>query len=226
MEWNSTELVPTLAKLGLAALLGGLIGLERERSAQPAGLRTHLIVCTASCLIMLIALFITENFKAQQIPSDPARLAGHVVAGIGFLGAGAILRYGLTIRGLTTAASIWGSAAIGLATGVGYWAGALSCAALLLVALFALKTIEARWFHAKELRRIVVKSRDSGQLLGKVASFLGERHVEIREAGVERDVAERQMELQITAFCPRLLDIGKLSQELAALPGVDHVEIE
>src|SRR5438045_3802502 len=105
-------------RLCLAGLLGGLIGFEREVNSQPAGLRTHMIVSLGSCLIMLVSIHMSELAPGR---SDPARIAAQVVAGIGFLGAGAIMRSGLSVRGLTTAACLWTAAAIGLAVGCGYW---------------------------------------------------------------------------------------------------------
>ncbi|HBL37110.1 MAG TPA: methyltransferase, partial [Firmicutes bacterium] len=107
----------------VATLLGAVIGLEREQHGRPAGLRTHILVALGSCLIMLVSIY---GFPSGT-GSDPARLAAQVVSGIGFLGAGTILRDGTSIRGLTTAASLWVVAGIGLAAGTGfYWAAAIT----------------------------------------------------------------------------------------------------
>jgi putative Mg2+ transporter-C (MgtC) family protein len=111
-----------LLRLFVAAVLGGAIGLERELRERQAGLRTHLVVSVGSALFTLVSAYGFANFGARV---DPTRIAAQIVTGIGFLGAGAIIRQGLSVRGLTTAATLWLVAAIGMAAGAGYWEGAL-----------------------------------------------------------------------------------------------------
>ena len=104
-----------LIRLGLAALLGMIVGFERERQNQPAGLRTHAILAIGSCLAMTVSINLAVQFVPYVPNGDPARLAAQVISGIGFLGAGAILRYGTNVKGLTTATSLWTVAIVGLA---------------------------------------------------------------------------------------------------------------
>jgi putative Mg2+ transporter-C (MgtC) family protein len=111
-----------LLRIFVAAALGGAIGLEREIRERQAGLRTHLVVSVGSALFTLVSAYGFSNFDGKV---DPTRIAAQIVSGIGFLGAGAIIRQGLSVRGLTTAASLWLVAAIGMAAGAGYWDGAL-----------------------------------------------------------------------------------------------------
>jgi putative Mg2+ transporter-C (MgtC) family protein len=130
------------ARLVLAAALGGAVGLERELRDQAAGFRTHMLVSLGSCLFALVSAFGVDALFAGEVPevtSDPTRIAAQIVSGIGFLGAGAILRYGTTVRGLTTAASLWVVAAIGMASAFGAYLLSLATAALTLVALFGLR---------------------------------------------------------------------------------------
>lgn len=134
----------TAIRLVVAFLLGGIIGLEREtkRSAGGyAGLRTHILVCMGSTLIMLVSLYMYHGYKTE-VPLDPARIAAGVVTGIGFLGAGTIIRSSERVKGLTTAASVWVSSAIGLAVGCGYLIGAIVTTILAFITLFFLKRIE------------------------------------------------------------------------------------
>jgi putative Mg2+ transporter-C (MgtC) family protein len=111
-----------LLRLFVAAALGGAIGLERELRERQAGLRTHLVVSVGAALFTLVSAYGFSSFDGKV---DPTRIAAQIVSGIGFLGAGAIIRQGLSVRGLTTAASLWLVAAIGMAAGAGYWDGAL-----------------------------------------------------------------------------------------------------
>jgi putative Mg2+ transporter-C (MgtC) family protein len=129
-------------RLLVAALLGGAVGLEREFRDQPAGFRTHMLVSLGSCLFALVSAYGVDAFLAPGDPTvsaDPTRIAAQIVSGIGFLGAGAILRYGTTVRGLTTAASLWVVAAIGMAAAFGAYLLSVATAALTLLALFGLR---------------------------------------------------------------------------------------
>ncbi len=130
-----------IIRLTVALVLSGLIGLERQINRRTAGLRTHILVSVGSCLIMLTSLYVFDIYK--KIASlDPTRIAAGVITGIGFLGAGAIFRENDGIRGLTTAASIWVAAAIGLAVGCGFYTAAIFSTVLTLVALFFLRYAE------------------------------------------------------------------------------------
>jgi len=128
-------------RLITAALLGGLIGLERQVQRHSAGLRTHILVCLGSCLIMLTSLYVFDIYSGR-VSIDPARIAAGVVTGIGFLGAGAVIREGDGVRGLTTAASIWVVAGIGLAVGCGFYSAGIFTAAIVLLVLLFLRRIE------------------------------------------------------------------------------------
>jgi putative Mg2+ transporter-C (MgtC) family protein len=130
-----------LLRLVLSLILGGLIGLEREMHRRSAGLRTHILVCLGSCLIMLTSVYVFDIY-INKVPLDPARIAANVVTGIGFLGAGAIIRDREGVRGLTTAASLWVVAGIGLAIGCGFYSGGVFTTVLALIALFILRQAE------------------------------------------------------------------------------------
>jgi len=128
-------------RLFLALILSGFIGLERQVHRHTAGLRTHILVGLGSSLIMLTSLYIFAIYK-NEVPLDPARIAAGVITGIGFLGAGTIIREGEGVKGLTTAASLWVVAGIGLATGCGFYKAAFFTTILALITLFLLRYVE------------------------------------------------------------------------------------
>jgi putative Mg2+ transporter-C (MgtC) family protein len=140
-----------LLRLFVAAALGGAIGLERELRERQAGLRTHLVVSVGAALFTLVSAYGFESFDGKV---DPTRIAAQIVSGIGFLGAGAIIRQGLSVRGLTTAASLWLVAAIGMAAGAGYWEGALIATLGALLTLGPLRVVAfrilSRWRPARD----------------------------------------------------------------------------
>src|SRR5687768_16040317 len=125
-----------ILRIVVAALLGGLVGLEREVSEQPAGFRTHILVSMGAALFTLVGAY-----TFSETGADPTRVAAQVVTGIGFIGAGVIFQQGASIRGLTTAASLWVTAAIGTAVGLGYWDAAVVTAVITVVALYGLKRL-------------------------------------------------------------------------------------
>jgi putative Mg2+ transporter-C (MgtC) family protein len=210
-------------RLCLAALLGGLVGLEREVHSQPAGLRTHMIVCVGSCLIMLVSMFMSAGNPAR---SDPARIAAQVVAGVGFLGAGAIMRSGLSVRGLTTAACLWTVAAVGLAVGCGYWKAAIVTTLLTLISLTFFQRIERQFSKGKAFRRFVVHAKDSAQLVARLEEIVTQAGVGIQEVDLQRDLIEKKLHVSITATCPEHVDMDRMSRALSALPDVEKVEID
>src|SRR4051794_28248004 len=133
-----------MARLGTAALLGGAIGLERELRDREAGLRTHLLVSVGSALFTIVSAYGFTEFLVNGgavVRADPTRIAAQVVSGIGFLGAGAIIRQGFSIRGLTTAATLWVVAAIGMASGAGYFSAAGITTVLVLFSLWPLRIL-------------------------------------------------------------------------------------
>jgi len=147
-----------VVRLASAAVLGALVGLERERHEWAAGLRTHMLVCVGSALVMLVSMHgFAEVQGERNISFDPSRVAAQVVSGIGFLGAGTILFLRQeVIRGLTTAASLWTIAAVGLATGGGMYVAAVAATACALIILALVKPIEQRLFRRGESRQLIV----------------------------------------------------------------------
>jgi len=210
-------------RLGLAAFLGGLIGLERETHSQPAGLRTHMLVSLGASLMMLISL---HMMKLDPSRADPGRIAAQVVAGIGFLGAGAIMRSGMSVKGLTTAASLWTSAGIGLAAGCGYWQAAAATTLLTIVILFIFDKFERTFLKSRSYRRFVVHAKDGPRIVGRIEEAMERGGISIKEVDIQRDVVEKKVQVTITASCPSRADVDLLSRSIGAFPEVEKVEID
>jgi putative Mg2+ transporter-C (MgtC) family protein len=147
--------VELISRLVLAAALGSVIGFERERLSWAAGLRTHMLVCVGSALIMIVSAYgFADVLTSDHVVLDPSRIAAQVVSGIGFLGAGSILLRGEIVRGLTTAASLWSVAAIGLAVGGGLYTASIAATAIILVILAGLKPLERRFISVRQRRQL------------------------------------------------------------------------
>lgn len=144
MRLSEPSIVETVVRLLLTMFLCALIGAEREARERPAGLRTHVLVGLGSCLFMMVSIAIASQWGNPGV--DPARIAANVVTGIGFLGAGTIWLRGDIIKGLTTAASIWATASIGLCVGMGWYFPAVIATLLIFASLTALRQVERRWF--------------------------------------------------------------------------------
>ncbi|MCD9022043.1 MgtC/SapB family protein [Cohnella silvisoli] len=164
----------------IASVLGGLVGIEREWSNHAAGLRTHILVCLGSATIMLMSIYGFSDFVYEaNVRIDPARLAAQVISGIGFLGAGAILRNGNIIKGLTTAASIWVVAAIGLCVGAGFIIGAIVCTFLVLINLYFLNKWEKHMHRRKKIDQVDIMIKDDPGAMGRVIAILEQQDIVI-----------------------------------------------
>ena len=183
-------------RLVLSAVIGGLIGIEREANNRPAGLRTHVLVTLGASLIMLISI---DGFNDLGQIGDPARLAAQVVSGIGFLGAGTILRTGNHIRGLTTAASLWVCAGIGLAIGNGYYVGGMTTAGIALFTLMSLSGFEKKIF-IKKYRILIVECKERNGLIGDIGQVIGKHNITIKDVKIVRNDSEDEIENDDSLF--------------------------
>jgi putative Mg2+ transporter-C (MgtC) family protein len=165
---STTEL---LYRLLLAVILGGLIGFEREYTHRPAGFRTHILVCVGAALVMVTSEFMFWKYKGI-VNMDPARLGAQVITGIGFLGAGTIIHEGFNVKGLTTAASLWTVACIGLAVGIGFYAGAIIVATIIFITLIVLKKIEDNFARQNRLKIIFIQSEPNPRLITSISRIM------------------------------------------------------
>jgi putative Mg2+ transporter-C (MgtC) family protein len=184
-----------LLRLVVAAVLGGSIGLERELRERGAGLRTHLVVCVGAALFTLVSAYGFEDFfRATGTRIDPTRIAAQIVSGIGFLGAGAIIRQGLSVRGLTTAATLWLVAAIGMASGAGYYDAAVIATAGALLTLGPLRVVAYKVVHRyrPETERLLVEipaGGSPGPLIDAVERYGRVVSLDVAQEGDRRSVA-------------------------------------
>ncbi|MBK7098959.1 MAG: MgtC/SapB family protein [Sphingobacteriales bacterium] len=191
-----------LIRLSLAALFGALIGLERERKNWAAGLRTHMMVCVGSCLIMIVSAFgFADILASDHVSLDPSRVAAQVVSGIGFIGAGTILfmKQG-TIHGLTTAAGLWTVAGIGLATGGGMYFAAGATTIIALIILWALSPLESYFSKKYEKSTLKIVIHESENNTDVLKDLLNKESYKIETLSLEK--VKDEFELQIK------LDIG------------------
>jgi len=217
-----SELGQDLGRLAFASLLGGLLGLERRIQAQPAGMRTQMVIAAACCLAMQLS----RHLPRVDGSGDPGRIAQSILQGIGFLGAGAILKSGLSVHGLTTAATIWASATIGMASGAGFLVQAAALAIIVGVGLLALEPLELALTRRREMRRIILESREVPDLLAEVRPRLDRHAIRLDEVGISHRLEDHRMTLTLTTACPEKLSAADLVRDLAAIPGVLEIRLE
>ncbi len=223
MEISGLELI---GRLALAVVLCALIGAERESRDQPAGLRTHVLVGLGAALFTLVSAYAfldfyrgRDSFAARP---DPTRIAAQIVSGIGFLGAGAIIRQGLSIRGLTTAAALWISAAIGMAAGAGYYLGAVATTAISLVALVGLRWLRPILLENVRTDFVLLELElNTPGAMAEVLTLLAEREVRVEgvDSTLEDDTEFASLELRV----PPGVDLEDTVDRIAELDSVDHI---
>ncbi len=203
----------------LAAVLGAAVGYERERRGQPAGLRTHTILSIGSALAMTLSI----NLAFPN--NDPARLAAQVVSGIGFLGAGAILRYGTSVKGLTTATSLWTMAVVGLATGAGLYLVSAGTTVLLLIVLVWMDALEKRFIHQVLNLTVVVTAGIRKGLLRDLKKVLGELPRAITSTTFIKDVEQDLVTITFRVKTTNADRTDDLTDEMSDIKGVKKIEI-
>jgi putative Mg2+ transporter-C (MgtC) family protein len=214
--------VEALLRLLIAAVLGGAIGLERELRDHEAGFRTHLLVSLGACVFTLVSAYAWTDWTFSTpagIVFDPTRIAAQIVTGIGFLGAGAIIVRGISVRGLTTAATLWVVAAIGMAAGTGYYAVAVGAAVLVLVSLGPLKLVSSRLLSRVRLEEAELGIRlapegEATRILDRIEDLGG--RIEHVEFGDDRTV-------DITLRASRRSESARIAEKVNELEDVERV---
>ncbi len=175
----------TILRLVLALLCGGVLGIERGRKRRPAGFRTYMLVCLGAALVMMTNEYISKTYGT----SDVARMGAQVISGIGFLGAGTIIVTGHNrVRGLTTAAGLWAAACIGLAIGIGYYAGAIIGCVMIFVAMAALHNLDERVMSDTKVMNLYIEF-EKLTYVGQFIEFLKEREIKVSDIEISRSNA-------------------------------------
>lgn len=212
-----------LLQLALAAALGGVIGLEREASGKPAGFRTNLLICLGAALLTALSRSVALEGTTGGFRSDPGRIAAQIVSGMGFLGAGTILQSRGMVTGLTTAATLWVVAAIGMAVGAGAYVAALAATLLVVLALMILGRVEDRLLLRRPAERVieVVFSAAEGGLR-RLEDLLAARGIQVGAVSVERHNGEFRAAFHTRAAGERYPDTV---HALLESPGVSRVSL-
>ncbi|HEU5140926.1 MAG TPA: MgtC/SapB family protein [Bacillales bacterium] len=225
MHWLPDDALVITVRLLIAAVLSGLIGLEREAKRHPAGFRTHLLVGIGACLMMLLSIYGFNQFLEEHANArlDPARLPAYVVSGIGFLGAGTILVHGVTVKGLTTAASIWAVAGIGLVVGNGmYYAAGLTTAVVILSLLF-LNKVENSFINAPRTEQLNIVVENKAVSLSKVVELVEAQQISVEKVIVEDYPSAEEKDLIKYALLVRFPEGGISPSIYDRLYKTDHV---
>ena len=217
-----------LFRLLLAAILGALVGFEREVHGRPAGIRTYLILCLGSALVMVLSQYLSygmvEKLPPDALRVDPGRIAAQALTGIGFLGAGVILRYKDTIRGLTTAACVWVVCAIGLAIGAGFYLYGSAVAILTVFSLVVIKFFEKRlkkdWYQD-----MTIVSQDLTGQFNRIQEVITSHAFEIINFGISKDLEKKEVTANFLLRIRTSHPDRRMLQEVFELPRVKRVDL-
>lgn len=222
MEW-----LTVLLRMSVATIAGGCIGLERSYHGRPAGFRTHTLVCVASSILMLVTMYQDKWFEAaiEVIRIDPTRMAQGIMTGIGFLGAGVIMKGGLNVRGLTTAASIWITAAIGILAGVGLYSVLLIASVITLGTLTVFRRLEDKMSAQKFAQQTIVFSRENYMSESEVRALLVQNGFSVANINYRLRAGGEQLEYRMTVHTMDRGNVEKLSKNLMDLTSVVEFDI-
>lgn len=212
-----------LVRLAIACLLGGLIGIERERNRHPAGLRTHILVCVGATLVMLCNIYIFDKYKGLT-NVDPARFGAQVISGIGFLGAGTIIKEGPSIRGLTTAASLWAVACLGIAIGLGFYAGAILTTSFVLIILIIFSKFEYLFYGKSGKAMLTIKMKNKDGKLDQITGRLKDFEMYYSNMSIEA-ADDDNITVRIKVSGNKEVPNEKLMEELYKIEGINFVQV-
>jgi len=215
-----------ILRILVGAALGAVVGIERERHDQPAGLRTHMILVIGATLAMVLSVNLGYLFARPGTPADPARLAAQVISGIGFLGAGAILRYGFSVKGLTTATSLWTMAIVGMAVGAGYYLIGVVTTGLMIVILTLLNIIENRFVRTSVSRFITIEASYKKGVVKNIRHIVEQFSDSVGSFNIQKSVKDKRIRIQVLARIQRDQKLEDLIDTLSDINGVRNLRVE
>lgn len=209
----------------VAAGLGSVVGLEREIHGQPAGLRTHMILAVGASLAAVLSISYSQFLSNPNLPSDPGRIVAQVVSGVGFLGAGAILKMGVSVKGLTTASSLWTTAIIGIASGSGYHSLALASTCVVVLILTIINKVEQNFLPSYRTHKLTVKLKDRPGIVNAVKNVLNENKVKLVSINASMP-NKKNLVLGMIIRKPDELGMDKIINLMNTIGETESMEIE
>jgi putative Mg2+ transporter-C (MgtC) family protein len=215
-----------ILRVACAMLAAFIVGYERSKDNQPAGMRTHMAITLGACSVMMLSIFLPIKLASSlNVVGDPGRMAAQVVSGIGFLGAGAIFRFGFNVRGLTTAASIWTMSGVGLVFGAGFYVLGLVATLSLYFILHVVNRIE-HWLITKQKLRIITVIFSSSKIdiksvMNSIRNFVDVKNLSLTE-NVEKEVVILEAQCRVS----KEMSVRKIFEDIKSLGGVQTVKIE
>lgn len=207
-----------VARIVLAMVIGGVVGVQREFQRTAAGFRTHTLVALGACVAMLTNEYLFRTFSPMS-NMDIARMGSYVISGIGFLGAGSIIKDGFKIQGLTTAAGLWVVACLGIAAGAGFYIAAFAGTFMVVITLTLLKVMEDKFMRKKHRTQIDLQIKNSPGQLARVMSAIGCMGLSIRDVHME-DSDEKWLDVSIMTTLPNGLGMESIGEKLDDIKGV------
>lgn len=221
--FTSPLAIDTITKLSIALILSLIIGLERELVHKPAGIKTHALICMSATLVMSLGMYIRELYP--EIVLDPTRLPAQILAGIGFVGAGTIIREGLSVKGITTAASLLAITCVGLAVGAGFYQGAVLATILIFIILYFTTPIQNVISGNVKLVTFTLISKKEHGVISKAQEIFEEKHIDVLSIKQLKSNSTNMTILKFLAKCDEKINREELLHSLSKLDGISEVNI-
>lgn len=218
---QSNFYISMILRLITACLLGGIIGFEREHVHRPAGFRTHILVCVGSALVMITSEFIYLKYSSR-VNVDPARLGAQVISGIGFLGAGTIIKEGVNVKGLTTAASLWAVSCVGIAVGIGFYSGALIATVIIFLTLVVIKKTQTKRGSHRSIRLYIHTQVKKGEVR-ELTKIIEEMGVKVKATEFISNERAGEMILRYTLDISNYVPMAEVIETILCNQLVNHV---
>ncbi len=221
--FTSSLALDTITKLSIALILSAIIGLERELVHKPAGIKTHTLICLSATLVMSLGMYMRNLYP--EIVLDPTRLPAQILAGIGFVGAGTIIREGLSVKGITTAASLLAITCVGLAVGAGFYEGAIISTLLIFIILYFTSPIQNAISNKSKLTTFTLISRKEYGTIGKAQDLFEKNKLEVISIKQIKSNSSNSLIIKFLVKCTDVTNKETLIQELTKIEGITEVNL-